>query len=234
MSGIWCWSCQKNREHLAFLPQVDSTVVPKFEQIVGQIMRQSSNPKVYYEGVTRKLIVGSKSLPALSEGLIYLLVEGFKLMISELDFQNSAFVLGLPDELNVSLLQFELGNRNIIRLTLNEFASDAPSYHSMEQRLEIQLASRRLWQQIWLWLRSCTWPKYYRLTWSHCMCSSWVKLWRWWPATTTAWSTSSLRLICNVMIFKSYLSKLFLFESKMINQILQNVFYWDPELMIKN
>lgn len=123
-------------------------MVPKFEQIVGQIMRQSSNPKVYYEGVTRKLIVGSKSLPALSEGLIYLLVEGFKLMISELDFQNSAFVLGLPDELNVSLLQFELGNRNIIRLTLNEFASDAPSYHSMEQRLEIQLASRRLWQQI--------------------------------------------------------------------------------------
>ncbi|KAB0373811.1 hypothetical protein FD755_014067, partial [Muntiacus reevesi] len=68
--------------------------------------------------------------------------------ISELDFQDSVFVLGFPEELNKLLLQLYLDNRKEIRAILSELAPDLPSYHSLEWRLDVQLASRSLRQQI--------------------------------------------------------------------------------------
>uniref|UniRef100_A0A8C4PUP5 COMM domain containing 2 n=1 Tax=Equus asinus TaxID=9793 RepID=A0A8C4PUP5_EQUAS len=68
--------------------------------------------------------------------------------ISELDFQDSVFVLGFSEELNKLLLQLYLDNRKEIRTILSELAPDLPSYHSLEWRLDVQLASRSLRQQI--------------------------------------------------------------------------------------
>ncbi|NWR78106.1 COMD2 protein, partial [Centropus unirufus] len=82
------------------------------------------------------------------EGLTYLLTESSKLMISELDFQDSIHVLGFSDDLNDLLLQLYLDNRKEIRSILNELAPKFPSYHSLEWRLDVQLASRSLRQQI--------------------------------------------------------------------------------------
>uniref|UniRef100_A0A8C3U691 COMM domain-containing protein n=1 Tax=Catharus ustulatus TaxID=91951 RepID=A0A8C3U691_CATUS len=82
------------------------------------------------------------------EGLVYLLTESSKLMISEVDFQDSIHVLGFSDELNKSLLQLYLDNRKEIRSILGELAPRLPSYHSLEWRLDVQLASRSLRQQI--------------------------------------------------------------------------------------
>ncbi|NXH43118.1 COMD2 protein, partial [Dicaeum eximium] len=82
------------------------------------------------------------------EGLVYLLTESSKLMISEVDFQDSINVLGFSDDLNKSLLQLYLDNRKEIRTILGELAPRLPSYHSLEWRLDVQLASRSLRQQI--------------------------------------------------------------------------------------
>ncbi|XP_074403712.1 COMM domain-containing protein 2 isoform X2 [Zonotrichia albicollis] len=68
--------------------------------------------------------------------------------ISEVDFQDSINVLGFSDELNKSLLQLYLDNRKEIRSILGELAPRLPSYHSLEWRLDVQLASRSLRQQI--------------------------------------------------------------------------------------
>ncbi|RLV94240.1 hypothetical protein DV515_00013237 [Chloebia gouldiae] len=68
--------------------------------------------------------------------------------ISEADFQDSIHVLGFSDELNKSLLQMYLDNRKEIRSILRELAPRLPSYHSLEWRLDVQLASRSLRQQI--------------------------------------------------------------------------------------
>uniref|UniRef100_A0AC11D8S9 COMM domain containing 2 n=2 Tax=Caprinae TaxID=9963 RepID=A0AC11D8S9_SHEEP len=95
-----------------------------------------------------KLSVSSDTVQHGVEGLIYLLTESSKLMISELDFQDSVFVLGFPEELNKLLLQLYLDNRKEIRTILSELAPDLPSYHSLEWRLDVQLASRSLRQQI--------------------------------------------------------------------------------------
>ncbi|ELW68846.1 COMM domain-containing protein 2 [Tupaia chinensis] len=38
---------EEHKEHLAFLPQVDSTVVPEFGWIAMEFLRRGSNPKIY-------------------------------------------------------------------------------------------------------------------------------------------------------------------------------------------
>ncbi|NXH91450.1 COMD2 protein, partial [Edolisoma coerulescens] len=112
-----------------------------------------------------KLNIGVDTIQHGVEGLVYLLTESSKLMasipfrkecgdtlrrclISEVDFQDSIHVLGFSDELNKSLLQLYLDNRKEIRSILGELAPRLPSYHSLEWRLDVQLASRSLRQQI--------------------------------------------------------------------------------------
>ncbi|XP_033372669.1 COMM domain-containing protein 2, partial [Parus major] len=95
-----------------------------------------------------KLNIGIDTIQHGVEGLVYLLTESSKLMISEVDFQDSIHVLGFSDELNKSLLQLYLDNRKEIRSILGELAPRLPSYHSLEWRLDVQLASRSLRQQI--------------------------------------------------------------------------------------
>ncbi|XP_005051558.1 PREDICTED: COMM domain-containing protein 2 [Ficedula albicollis] len=100
---------------------------------------------VFFKG---KLNIGVDIIQHGVEGLVYLLTESSKLMISEVDFQDSINVLGFSDELNKSLLQLYLDNRKEIRSILGELAPRLPSYHSLEWRLDVQLASRSLRQQI--------------------------------------------------------------------------------------
>ncbi|XP_045395409.1 COMM domain-containing protein 2 isoform X2 [Lemur catta] len=127
---------EEHKEHLSFLPQVDSAVVAEFGRIAVEFLRRG------------KLNVSSDTVQHGVEGLTYLLTESSKLMISELDFQDSVFVLGFSEELNKLLLQLYLDNRKEIRTILSELAPDLPSYHSLEWRLDVQLASRSLRQQI--------------------------------------------------------------------------------------
>ncbi|XP_072474383.1 COMM domain-containing protein 2 isoform X2 [Notamacropus eugenii] len=95
-----------------------------------------------------KLSVSSNTIQHGVEGLTYLLTESSKLMISELDFQDSVLVLGFSEDLNKLLLQLYLDNRKEIRTILSELAPEFPSYHNLEWRLDVQLASRCLRQQI--------------------------------------------------------------------------------------
>uniref|UniRef100_A0A2D4PJ15 COMM domain-containing protein n=1 Tax=Micrurus surinamensis TaxID=129470 RepID=A0A2D4PJ15_MICSU len=138
---------EEHKEHLSFLPQVDCSVVNEFGRIAIEFLRKGTNPKVY-EGAARKLNVNSETIHHGVEGLTYLLTESSKLMISEIDFQDSILVLQFPEELNALLLQLYLDNRKEIRNILSELTPKFPSYHNLEWRLDVQLASRSLRQQI--------------------------------------------------------------------------------------
>ncbi|XP_023699954.1 COMM domain-containing protein 2 [Paramormyrops kingsleyae] len=137
----------EHKEHLGFLPEVDSAVVGEFGRIAVEFLRKGSNPKIY-EGAARKLNVTAEIVQHGVEGLMYLLSESSKLMISEVDFQDSVLVLGFSEELNKLLLQLYLENRKEIRLILSELAPSMPHYHNLEWRLDAQLASRALRQQV--------------------------------------------------------------------------------------
>ncbi|XP_033894521.3 COMM domain-containing protein 2 isoform X2 [Acipenser ruthenus] len=137
----------EHKEHLAFLPEVDSAVVGEFGRIALEFLKKGSNSKIY-EGAARKLNVAVDTVQHGVEGLMYLLSESSKLMISEVDFQDSVVVLGFPEELNKLLLQLYLDNQKEIRNILSELAPNLPHYHNLEWRLDVQLASRALRQQI--------------------------------------------------------------------------------------
>ncbi|KAM9478857.1 COMM domain-containing protein 2 [Salvelinus alpinus] len=137
----------EHKEHLGFLPEVDSAVVGEFGRIAVEFLRKGTNPKIY-EGAARKLSVDAETVQHGVEGLMYLLTESSKLMISEVDFQDSVLVLGFTEELNQLLLQLYLENRKEIRHILGELTPSLPHYHNLEWRLDVQLASRALRQQV--------------------------------------------------------------------------------------
>ncbi|XP_062412867.1 COMM domain-containing protein 2 [Sardina pilchardus] len=138
---------EEHKEHLGFLQEVDSSVVGEFGRIAVEFLRKGSNPKIY-EGAARKLNVSAETVQHGVEGLVYLLTESSKLKISELDFQDSVLVLGFSEELNELLLQLYLDNRKEIRHILSQLAPALPHYHNLEWRLDVQLASRTLRQQV--------------------------------------------------------------------------------------
>ncbi|XP_026853025.1 COMM domain-containing protein 2 [Electrophorus electricus] len=137
----------EHKEHLGFLSEVDTVVVGEFGRIAVEFLKKGSNAKIY-EGAARKLNVPTHSVQYGVEGLMYLLTESSKLMISEVDFQDSVLALGFSEERNKLLLQLYLENRKEIRNILSELGPALPCYHNLEWRLDVQLASRTLRQQV--------------------------------------------------------------------------------------
>ncbi|TNN77945.1 COMM domain-containing protein 2 [Liparis tanakae] len=95
---------EDHKEHLSFLPKVDTAVVGEFGRIALEFLRRGSSPKIY-EGAARKLCVPVEMVQHGVEGLMYLMTESSKHMISEEDFLDSVLVLGFGEELNQTLLQ---------------------------------------------------------------------------------------------------------------------------------
>ncbi|NXS17104.1 COMD2 protein, partial [Mystacornis crossleyi] len=152
----------EHRAHLGCLPRAGGAAVGELGRLALEQLRRGAAPRAC-ETAARKLNIGVDTIQHGVEGLVYLLTESSKLMasillirnsgihsrdISEVDFQDSIHVLGFSEELNKSLLQLYLDNRKEIRSILGELVPRLPSYHSLEWRLDVQLASRSLRQQI--------------------------------------------------------------------------------------
>ncbi|XP_041791713.1 COMM domain-containing protein 2 [Chelmon rostratus] len=135
------------KEHLAFLPKVDTAVVGEFGRIALEFLRRGTSPKIY-EGAARKLCVPVEMVQHGVEGLMFLMTESSKHMISEVDFLDSVLVLGFGEELNQILLQLYLQHHSQIRSILSQLPSNLPAYRSLEWRLDVQLASRSVRLQV--------------------------------------------------------------------------------------
>ncbi|XP_015727654.1 COMM domain-containing protein 2 [Coturnix japonica] len=138
---------EEQKRHLGGLSRLGNAAVGELGHLAVQLLRRGAANKAC-EAAARKLSAGVDTVQRGVEALMYLLTESAKLMISEMDFQDSIHVLGFSDELNKLLLQLYLDNRKEIRSILGELAPKLPSYHSLEWRLDVQLASRSLRQQI--------------------------------------------------------------------------------------
>ncbi|XP_071399294.1 COMM domain-containing protein 2 [Centroberyx affinis] len=138
---------EEHKEHLAFLPKVDSAVVAEFGRIAVEFLRRGTSPKIY-EGAARKLSFPVETVQHGVEGLMFLMTESSKLMVSEVDFQDSVLVLGFSEELNEVLLQLYLQHRSQIRSILSLLPPHPPAYHNLEWRLDVQVATRSIRQQV--------------------------------------------------------------------------------------
>ncbi|XP_071954791.1 COMM domain-containing protein 2-like [Antedon mediterranea] len=137
----------EHKDHLSFLTQVEIDVVQKFCQIALDFIKNGSNPKLY-QSAAQKLSVDALTVQNGVQGLMYLLTESSKLMVSEIDFQDSILVLGFSEELKKELLQMYMENRKEIREIMLEMSMDFPHYHDLEWRLDVELASRSLRHQV--------------------------------------------------------------------------------------
>uniref|UniRef100_A0A671XZE4 COMM domain containing 2 n=1 Tax=Sparus aurata TaxID=8175 RepID=A0A671XZE4_SPAAU len=124
-----------------------SSVVGEFGRIALEFLRRGTSPKIY-EGAARKLCVPVEMVHHGVEGLMFLMTESSKHMMSEVDFLDSVLVLGFSEELNQILLQLYLQHHSQIRSILSRLPSNLPSYHSLEWRLDVQLASRSVREQV--------------------------------------------------------------------------------------
>ncbi|KAM9797289.1 COMM domain-containing protein 2 [Syngnathus typhle] len=138
---------EEHKEHLNFLNKVDMAVVGEFGRITLEFLRRGISPKVY-DGAARKLSVAPEVVRRGVEGLLYLMTQSSKHMLSEVDFVDSLLSLEFGDELNCSLLQMYQQHRSEIRSILSLAPSTLPAYHNLEWRLNVQLASRSLRQHV--------------------------------------------------------------------------------------
>ncbi|XP_037105469.1 COMM domain-containing protein 2 [Syngnathus acus] len=138
---------EEHKEHLNFLNKVDMAVVGEFGRITLEFLRRGISPKVY-DGAARKLSVPPEVVRRGVEGLLYLMTQSSKHMLSEVDFVDSLLSLEFGDELNCSLLQMYQQHRSEIRSILSLAPSTLPAYHNLEWRLNVQLASRSLRQHV--------------------------------------------------------------------------------------
>ncbi|KAI3368422.1 hypothetical protein L3Q82_025374 [Scortum barcoo] len=123
------------------------SVVGEFGRIALEFLRRGTSPKIY-EGAARKLCVPVEMVQHGVEGLMFLMTESSKYMISEVDFLDSLLVLGFGEELNQILLQLYLKHHSQIRSVLSQLPSNLPSYHNLEWRLDAQLGSRSVSHQV--------------------------------------------------------------------------------------
>ncbi|XP_057697625.1 COMM domain-containing protein 2 isoform X2 [Corythoichthys intestinalis] len=137
---------EEHKEHLHFLNKVDAAVVGEFGRIALEFLRRGISPKVY-EGAARKLSVPVEMVQHGVEGLMYLMTQSSKHMLSEADFVDSVLSLEFGDELNQNLLQMYQQHGSEIRSILSLLPRNLPAYHNLQWRLDVQLASRSLRQQ---------------------------------------------------------------------------------------
>lgn len=138
---------EEQKEHIKFLTALDLDVVREFAKIsLDFILKGSSNPKIF-QAAAQKLGVEVKSVRNGIHSLMHLFTESSRLMIGEIDFQDSVMTLGFPEEVIQELLQMYLRTRKEVRTILSEMTPDVPHYQNLEWRFDVELASRSLRHQ---------------------------------------------------------------------------------------
>jgi len=132
---------------LKFLTSLEIDVVLEFARIsLDSVLKGSSNPKIF-QAAAQKLGVEVNTIKNGISGLQHVLTESSRLMIGEIDFQDSVMTLGFSEEVIKALLQMYLANRKEIRNILGEMSVKIPHYHDLEWRFDVELASRSLQHQ---------------------------------------------------------------------------------------
>ena len=138
---------EQQKEHLKFLTSLEFDVVLEFARIsLDSILKGSSNPKIF-QAAAQKLGVEVNTVKNGISGLQHVLAESSRLMIGEIDFQDSVMTLGFSEEVIGALLKMYLENRKEIRNILGEMSFVTPHYHDLEWRFDVELASRSLQHQ---------------------------------------------------------------------------------------
>ena len=139
---------QEQKNHIQFLTTLELDVVREFARIsLDSLLKGAPNPKIF-QAAAQKLGVAVDTIKNGINGLKHILAESSRLMIGEIDFQDSVITLGFAEDVIKELLQLYLENRKEIRSILSEMSVEVPHYRNLEWRFDVELASRSLHRQI--------------------------------------------------------------------------------------
>lgn len=136
----------EQKADLSLLSAFDESVAREFCKIAVGFIRNGINPKMYQTAAS-KLGIESETVRKCVEGLMHLMSETSKVMINEIDFQDSMMTIGFTEGLSATLLALYLEHRNEIRTTLDNLSLDPVHFSDLEWRFDIQIASSALHYQ---------------------------------------------------------------------------------------
>ncbi|XP_067948645.1 COMM domain-containing protein 2-like [Watersipora subatra] len=138
---------EDHKSDLQLLDRLGLDVLADFVRISIEFLKNGVN-KSKLTAAANKLKVEPDVVTKLVEGLMFLLAESSKLMLSEVDFHDSVMTLGVSEEICGEIVRAYLENRAAIRLVLQELSLHPVQYHDLEWRLNVKLASRSLQGQL--------------------------------------------------------------------------------------
>jgi len=137
----------EHKKHLEYLITAPIDVLREFSRISVEFLKNGINPKVYVVAA-QKLGIDAVTVQNAVEGLMYLLLESSKLMLNDIDFQDSVKTVGFSEDHQQELMREYAENRTAIRCIQSDMSMTVPHYKDLEWRLDIQLASRSLRHQV--------------------------------------------------------------------------------------
>jgi len=136
-----------HKEHLSFIVDLEEEVLREFCKISLNFIRKGANPKIF-NGAAQKLGVAVETVQRGVEGLMFLLTEASRMMLSEIDFHDTILTLGVGEVGRAVLCEVYLGARREVRSILSASSLHLPHYHNLEWRFDVQLACRSLRHQV--------------------------------------------------------------------------------------
>ena len=135
----------ENLKHLAFLHDAGDEIVQEFVNISLQFLTSGINPKIF-KVAAQKLDAEESVVKNAVIGLMQLFSEATKYKLSDEDLYDSLIALDFSE--TVSKIVKKAFSTAKTRRALASCASALPGYDNLEWRLDIQLATRSLHNQI--------------------------------------------------------------------------------------
>nr|CAD7396814.1 unnamed protein product [Timema cristinae] len=107
-----------------------------------------SAEKGLLDELQKKLNVSPEVIRNAVDGLVHLLVESCRNKLDEQDFQDSVLALGFSEQQQQTLSTFYHSKKEEIQSALLRPTLDIPHYQDLDWRVDIQLASRALHNQV--------------------------------------------------------------------------------------
>uniref|UniRef100_A0A1B6LWP2 COMM domain-containing protein n=1 Tax=Graphocephala atropunctata TaxID=36148 RepID=A0A1B6LWP2_9HEMI len=136
-----------HKANLTFLFSQTASVVQDFCKLALDYLTKGPNQKMY-QSAAQKLEVEAETVQNAVEGLINLLIECSKHQLSALDLRDTILTIGFKEEHFEILQAFYNSQQMELKQILAEQTLDFPQFKDLEWRLEAQVASRALLEQM--------------------------------------------------------------------------------------
>ncbi|CAK1599833.1 unnamed protein product [Parnassius mnemosyne] len=130
------------KEHLDILHKQSTQVVVDYCKLTIDYLNNGFNQKKC-SLAAEKLNVSPTNIQNSIQALAYLIVEGCKHNLSELDFKSSLAIAGFTDEKQQVILKLYITKKVELSSALNILQQTDLSYQDLTWRFEVQIASRR-------------------------------------------------------------------------------------------